>query len=143
MDEKWTYKPGIECVFVVLWCLLRSASRAKTFLHPPILHGQVPVSDFFFEPPEEPDETFFFPSFLSSGYKHTDGVSASAERREGTEAGSHRGEDGGGAGVAEVAEAIIGPAMISAGRRALLTVCFPWALTILHYPRVLDIIFSN
>lgn len=62
-SEKKTYKPGIECVLVVRWCLLRSASRAKTFLQPSILHGHEPVSGFFFAPPPL---DFFLPSFLSS-----------------------------------------------------------------------------
>ena len=52
-----THNPGIEWSLVVLWCLLRSASLAKTLLHPLILQGHDPVSAFFF--------TVAF--FLSSG----------------------------------------------------------------------------
>lgn len=60
-------KPGIECSFVVLWCRLRSASRANCLLHPLILQGQMPVvTSFFF------CAAFFFlevVSFLSSGWR--------------------------------------------------------------------------
>ena len=54
---------------VVRWCLLRSASRAKTFVHPSILHGHEPVSGFFFTLLEEAEDVFFFVSFFSSDYK--------------------------------------------------------------------------
>ena len=39
-----THNAGTECCFVVRWCRLRSASRAKTLLQPLILHGHVVAS---------------------------------------------------------------------------------------------------
>ena len=61
------------------------------------------MSDFFFEPPDEAEEVFFLPSFLSSGWNRTGGVGERRTKGREEKGGSHREEVD---RVAEVAEAI-------------------------------------
>lgn len=60
--QGWTNKLGIECNFVVLWCLFKSASRANCLVHPFILQGHIPVITGFFLLAD----FFLVVSFLSS-----------------------------------------------------------------------------